>query len=196
MSYILDAMRKTVRDRTLGQAVILPAAGAGWRSSAIYIGVVLVATLAWYAVNRIGFSDPEVVVGSEPQTRSLVAETPVTKPAATITVTPASPAKKPAKVVAASPPKITKFPRVTVAVPTDWRELPDIGEIADQLLESLVQVRIGIHVYDDAPLKRMVLINGRRYRQGDTLLEGAKIIEITPAGIVLSYQGRWFLKRG
>ena len=48
---------------------------------------------------------------------------------------------------------------------------------------------IQVHVYDSNPLRRFVLVNGRKYRETDTLVEGPKVIEIVPEGVVVDQRG-------
>ena len=50
-----------------------------------------------------------------------------------------------------------------------------------------------IHVYSDQPDKRFVLINSRRYREGEQLSEGPLVEAITREGAVLRYEGQRFL---
>jgi len=38
-----------------------------------------------------------------------------------------------------------------------------------------------------------VMINGKRYREGDTLAEGPRLIAIVPEGMVLDWQGQQVL---
>lgn len=48
---------------------------------------------------------------------------------------------------------------------------------------------VDVHVYNDAHERRFVLLNLRRYREGETTQEGPKIIEIQPNGIVFDFRG-------
>jgi general secretion pathway protein B len=65
---------------------------------------------------------------------------------------------------------------------------------ADQLAASGIPVlNLDLHVYATKPADRLVFINSRKYREGDTLQEGPVIRQITPAGVVLEYQGRSYL---
>lgn len=48
---------------------------------------------------------------------------------------------------------------------------------------------VQVHVYDPNPLRRFVLINGKKYRETDTLVEGPKVLEIVPEGVVLEHRG-------
>ena len=48
---------------------------------------------------------------------------------------------------------------------------------------------VEVHVYDDNPLRRFILVNSKKYRETDTLLEGPRVVEIAPDGVVVDYRG-------
>lgn len=48
---------------------------------------------------------------------------------------------------------------------------------------------VEVHVYDDNPLRRFILVNGKKYRETDTLLEGPRVVEITPDGVIVEHRG-------
>jgi general secretion pathway protein B len=54
-------------------------------------------------------------------------------------------------------------------------------------------LNLDLHVYATNAAERMAFINGRKYREGDTLAEGAVVRQITPDGVVLEMNGRRFL---
>jgi general secretion pathway protein B len=56
-------------------------------------------------------------------------------------------------------------------------------------------LRVEALIYADAPAERMVFINGRRYREGDTIDGRLRIEEIREDGVELSDQGRRFTLR-
>ncbi len=64
---------------------------------------------------------------------------------------------------------------------------PASPEAASLRLEALI--------YADAPAERMVFINGRRYREGDSIDGRLRIEEIREEGVELSDQGRRFTLR-
>ena len=64
---------------------------------------------------------------------------------------------------------------------------PASPETASLRLEALI--------YADAPAERMVFINGRRYREGDSVDGRLRIEEIREEGVELSDQGRRFTLR-
>jgi general secretion pathway protein B len=50
-----------------------------------------------------------------------------------------------------------------------------------------------VHVYDRSAAQRFVRVNGRRYREGETLAEGPLLVAIARDGLVLEYRGQRLL---
>ena len=61
------------------------------------------------------------------------------------------------------------------------------------LTAGLPELAIDLHIFTDDPARRAVFINGRRYTQGDSIVEGPRVEEITRDGAVLNYRGQRFL---
>jgi general secretion pathway protein B len=53
-------------------------------------------------------------------------------------------------------------------------------------------LNLDLHVYSAQPAGRFVVINARKYREGEQLTEGPTIERITSNGVVLSSQGQRF----
>jgi len=71
----------------------------------------------------------------------------------------------------------------------------DISSLSDlpvSVQESLPSINIEGHIYDDHPAKRMVIINGNIHREKQAIGNGLRLEEITPDGVILSYQGNVF----
>jgi general secretion pathway protein B len=51
-------------------------------------------------------------------------------------------------------------------------------------------IRVDVHVYNEEPARRWVMINGNKAIEGATLAEGPRVAEITPDGIVFDFRGR------
>lgn len=49
---------------------------------------------------------------------------------------------------------------------------------------------VEVHVFDRLPEKRWIMVGGRRYREGEVLSEGPRIVEINEEGIVFDYRGQ------
>ena len=79
------------------------------------------------------------------------------------------------------------------AVKADAPALPVWPQIPTHLFQQLSgNLRLDVHVFSDQPQKSFVLINMRKYRQGEKLQEGAQLDEITPEGVILSFSGQRF----
>lgn len=75
--------------------------------------------------------------------------------------------------------------RNTDAIPR-WDDLP-----ADQR-SRLPTPRMDVHVFAQDPARRFVMIDLRKYQEGDRLPQGVTLVAIRAEGIVLSYQGQQY----
>ena len=55
---------------------------------------------------------------------------------------------------------------------------------------------MALHFYTEEPQSRMVRINGKNLREGDSVGGGVTLEEITPDGVALGFQGYHFLAKG
>lgn len=67
-------------------------------------------------------------------------------------------------------------------------ELKKLKEMPADYRNNFPALRVDVHVYDEQPSARFVMINGRRYREGEVLNEGPRIISIEEDGIVFNYR--------
>jgi hypothetical protein len=72
---------------------------------------------------------------------------------------------------------------------------PSAPSVSVPVADGDAKLKLEVLVYSDVPSERMVFINGRKYVQGDTVAEHARVEEIQPDGVVLSEQGRRFTLR-
>jgi len=70
---------------------------------------------------------------------------------------------------------------------------PRLDTLPAQATAGLPALNLDLHIYASEPSQRAAFINGRRYREGDTLPEGVEVRAITPEGAVLQYRGQRFL---
>lgn len=73
--------------------------------------------------------------------------------------------------------------------------LPDWDDLPLEFRSGFDAPYMDVHVYDTNPQRRFILVNLRKYREGDRLESGALLEKILPEGIQLFYQGRQFLYR-
>ena len=70
---------------------------------------------------------------------------------------------------------------------------PPLDTLPLAFQQSLPPLHLDVHSYSANPANRFVVINMQRYRAGDTLKQGPKLISIVPDGVVLKYHGQEFL---
>jgi general secretion pathway protein B len=58
---------------------------------------------------------------------------------------------------------------------------------------GLPPLRLDLHSYSPQPQQRYALINMHKVKEGDTLPEGPRVLQILPDGVVLSFQGTEFV---
>lgn len=68
--------------------------------------------------------------------------------------------------------------------------IPLLRDLPASYRADFPPLTVEIHVYDDDVAKRWVMVNARRYREGEALSEGPRIAEITPDGIVFDHRGQ------
>lgn len=71
--------------------------------------------------------------------------------------------------------------------------LQHLSTLAASEREGLPPLRLSMHVYNDEPALRFVLIDGKRYRQGDAIVTGVVIDTIRPDGVAIAHRNRRFL---
>ena len=75
----------------------------------------------------------------------------------------------------------------------DSSQLPHWYELPQAFRNGLSLPRLDLHAYSEEPRNRFILVNLKKYREGDRLESGLILEEIFPDGMVMSYQGERFL---
>lgn len=105
--------------------------------------------------------------------------------AAAVQAAPVEPVPPPAAPPSAETPPPAALTR---AVPMRrFRELPP------ELRAEFPELTIDVHVYERTPTQRFAIVNGRRYREGEMMVEGPQLMEIVRDGLVLEWRGERFL---
>jgi len=71
-------------------------------------------------------------------------------------------------------------------------DLPTAEQLMGAGSLNIPMLNLDLHVYSEAAAGRFVVINARKYREGDQLSEGPKVETITSDGAILSNQGQRF----
>ncbi|MGB5540229.1 MAG: general secretion pathway protein GspB [Gammaproteobacteria bacterium] len=219
MSYILDALKKADRERNLGDVPDLETAHWGVRkiSSASRWPWVVAALLLFNAAlllylfgrDTSGISGQAETVdhasSDAPARITQAATVPLQRLDRPVPVTPREMRPKvqlpPPAVVTAQPDREIARPGrapqvVKSAVPLSGGEadsqLPEWSELPLEFRSGFALPHIDVHVYAEEPARRFVLIDLKKYREGDTLSTGAELEKIGAGSIQLLYQGTRF----
>lgn len=212
MSLILDALKKAEHQRRLGQ---VPGIGssqlfqpreqrAPWLWLSIAVAGLVLFVLGGLFASRLFQAEPEPVMTDQNDIQGKAEQPVVVAPA--VRAVPTKPSnsqapmlEQPAEVepqpmvqqnrVAELPPET---PVVEITEPDD--QVKSIAQLPDGLAGRLPTMNIDIHSYDLNPAKRYVLINMTKYREGQYLSEGPRLVEIRADGVVLDYMGERFIK--
>lgn len=71
--------------------------------------------------------------------------------------------------------------------------LPTLAELTLDQRIQLSPLHIDVHVYNENPQRRFVLINARKYKEGERLSEGPLLEEIRRDGLVMYYRDQRFI---
>jgi general secretion pathway protein B len=204
MSFILDALRKSEaeRQRQDGPTLLEMRPSRPQRRLPLWViglGVLLLVNLAvllWFLLPADTARTPvpaQIAPANTPAPRlaappaasapALVNSAPAsTSPPATAgTSAPASP--RPATSAPSKPARPQLEPGESAA------NLPDYSRVS----AGMPALRLDLHSYSEQPQQRYALINMHKVQEGDTLPEGARVLQILPEGVVLSYQGTKFV---
>ncbi|MDZ7621618.1 MAG: general secretion pathway protein GspB [Candidatus Competibacteraceae bacterium] len=196
MSYILDALRKAERERHLGQpptlATLPPPAETGrrrlWLWPSVGLGLGLNAVLLALFLNRPpSVADP---TPSSPAPESSVATLPVSPSPA-----PIRPRGRPESATAApapAPVSPSPAPRPAPARAAPAPKAPLLETLPESARRGLPALHLDIHIYSPDAGRRFVVINGRRYREGDSLEEGPVLEAVIVDGAILRQGGQRF----
>lgn len=89
-----------------------------------------------------------------------------------------SPVAQPTPAVAAAPPSAPE--------PIGARPLK---EMPPGFRAEFPKLTVDVHFYNDNPLRRFVIVNGKKYRETDTLVDGPRVVEIAPDGVIVEQRG-------
>lgn len=177
MSYILDALKKSERER---HASLPPSAGASPSA-----GALAAPPWQWLAIGALVTVTTFVLVWllwpsspTEPPGAPASAENAVRDLAGQVRATPATRAGAPA----------------TARLP-ESSEIPFLRGLPDELRRSLPEMTVNIHVYAPDEKARLLYINNKEYKRGE-FISGVLIEDIAPDGVLMNYHGvRYKLER-
>jgi len=123
-----------------------------------------------------------------------VAPPPVAQPLRRLPVAPAKPALRslPSAPVAVLPPA-SGSSAMSGKVIDQPENLPVWPQVPEHLFRQVgSSLHLDVHVYSETPQERFVLINMKKYGEGDRLQDGVMVDEITIDGVIMSFRGERF----
>ncbi len=211
MSFILDALRKSERERQSNQT---PGVAQLWiqgkrGNRAFWLPLVML--LVGLNFSLLLF----LWINGDPDTAEDITATDTST--SVDTIQPVTPTQRPAtpnetlanrRLTAEMPaddpiPEISGTPATPVSAPVNLpatdnyvaprSDLPTLLELSLAGTINLKPLHLDIHVFSENPAERFIFINMAKYREGDTLSEGPQVNAITKEGVALNYQGRGFI---
>lgn len=135
----------------------------------------------------------ESVASLEEVTEGVV-EAPVVPPApVSPTPEPASRAEAPPAVETAPAPQAVVEPETARPIPpalTQPAPVRRLREMPPDYRADFPALTVEVHVFERSPAQRFVMVNGRRYKEGERMSEGPQILEIVREGIVVEFRGQ------
>jgi len=212
MSYILEALKKSDQQRQRGAAPTLQAAqitvAAPKRPLFIYYG--LLAAVLLGAGIMIGWLRPWQPELPPPVTEPIAAKSPISisqqTASASLTAPPemlgAMKPNNPALVNSGTPGAAAPIPdkpmpekSASIAGVAQEQKAILFDELPLQIQQEIPAMTVQLHSYSGNPSERLVYINSIRLREGESLMLGLRLEQITPDGMIFSYKGYRF-KRG
>jgi len=215
MSYILDALKKSDQERKQGdvpnlQTVHIPISVQPQTHWVLYgfigllllllafvIGMMISGKKSVGVVQSTDITAPDViempvneaVLESEARTEVSVSPKVIQK---TRTVQETPPVKDVAPETSNQQAKMKAVDVKELASPTELVDIPYLDEMPDYKQQSVPEMSFAGHVFSSSSENRSVIINGSMMSEGDTLVQGIDVIEITAGGVVFSLHGELF----
>jgi general secretion pathway protein B len=213
MSYILDALKKSERQRRLGHdpffKQVMPGVSTGRRQVFVALGAALLLVAASAAV-WIFWQEPPMAIEAPveapappppavvetPRQENATAASAVTEPVEPSSTAPSADLVKPAQANAGLESSLPK-PAVSArarAVPAAAAggDAPWLSSLPEAFRNSLPPLAVNIHVYAVDEAQRILYINNHPYHRGEQVQDGIVVEDVVEDGVVLKYHGQRF----
>ena len=205
MSSILDALKKSERQRGLGRDLIFRNSAPDerprltWFARAVLLTMVLLAVaigVLLFSLRQSESPDKTTLMTTDSASEVVapVASTALSGvPMASVRVETAHELKGQAR-LERRPPAAAKPAIVEELIETSGKngEAPWLSSLPESFRNSLPPLDVNIHVYSPEESQRILYINNRQARQGERIQAGVMVEEIAQDGVVLRFRGQRF----
>ena len=205
MSYILDALKKSERDRSLGHVPTLntehgyPKLGVRsrlWLVLALLILLVLLA-VGIYGVIFWDRGRGANFVGVQPKAAAPSKFSNKEYPGKSSSMTVDSPAREATAVYQERPPAKANSIPSEVRLPEISKQLEEnyqtIDDLEDGIRQTLPNIVVNVLSYSELSHRRFVMVNQKIYHEGQKINGQVEVVKIDREGVILRYRGREFL---
>lgn len=91
-----------------------------------------------------------------------------------------------------APQQTNKAESISAARLPDISSIPYLHELPDYQQQSVPEMQFAGHVYSTRPQSRTIIINNSAMSEGDTVVQGINVVEITSSGVVFSLHDDYF----
>jgi cytoskeletal protein RodZ len=75
---------------------------------------------------------------------------------------------------------------------SDETKIIDFYDLPESIKQALPSIVVSAHIYSSNPMQRSIVINNNFLEEGEYVLDGLILYEITPDGAIFNYQGTLF----
>lgn len=210
MSYILDALKKSEQERKRGdvpglQTVHIPLAVEHKSPRMLYGLIVLLMLLLAFLVGLImagGAGDSSIPApvsqpaisgesgGEVTSQESVRPQLDPGKPEPAVAEAPVS--IRPVASKSSEPAYVSADNGLQQKTELAMTNVPYLHELEDYKQQSIPRLNFAGHVYSSSALNRSVIINGHAMSEGDSIVQGLHVEQITPSGVIFGFQGDYF----
>ena len=213
MSYILEALKKSDQERKQGhvpdlQTVHVPVSIEQHHSRWLYLVIILLLLSLAFVLGWLRpWESPELVVSPPAEPVTVSVETLVDEPVAELPGVPVQPVVAEEAIqdsshlsrvqpveetmAAADQPQVPAIAR-DEAPSLELQSVPHLYSLPELVQQSIPKMIFAGHVYSSNIAQRSIIINDHSMSEGDRVMEGLEVEQITPSGVVFNYQGQLF----
>ena len=197
MSYILEALKKSELERQQGnvpglQTLPLQLQESTQSSRWPYV---IIGVLALSLVFVLGWMRPWASQQSMPGIQNTAANVAESAPATAVEIRPQTSVVAAEPYIAQRPATVESYinQKTATAEPSLFLgSVPHLRDMPALVLQAIPDMEFAGHVYSSNPEQRSVIINGRSMAEGETVVEGLRVEQITEKGVVFDYQNQLF----